>query len=213
MSWLPEAWARLGDCPLLGPYVKGSSPPELEPAQELFPDLVRSIIYQQLSGKAASAILAKFVALCGGEDRVIPQVLASLEVEPMRVAGLSRQKAAYVRDLAERVHDGRLPLDTLPSLSDDEARALLVQVKGIGIWTADMMLIFSLARPDVLPTLDLGIKKGFARVLGLEGHPTEAVMLQEAERWRPCRTAASLALWRVCDSPPPDALAAKISPS
>jgi DNA-3-methyladenine glycosylase II len=203
--WLKDSWSDLASCSLLGPWVQQMDPPTLNEPEDLFEDLVSSIVYQQLSGKAAGAIWARFVALFPEGQPVPPSELRSKSVEELRAVGLSRQKASYVVDLAERVHNGVLPLDSLGSLSDEEVHLLLTQVKGIGPWTADMMLIFSLHRPDVFPSLDLGIKRGLQRALGVERDLKPQEMMEAADRWKPYRSAASMALWRVADTPSPTA--------
>jgi DNA-3-methyladenine glycosylase II len=167
---------------------------------DLFDDLVASIIYQQLSGKAASRIHDRFLDLFDGAGRALPGPLSAMDVETLRSVGLSRQKAAYVTDLARRVHEGVLPIDHLHELSDEEVHSHLTQVKGIGPWTADMMLIFSLHRPNVFPTLDLGVKRGLQKVSGIEEDIKPDAMLALAERWQPRRSASSLALWKALET-------------
>jgi DNA-3-methyladenine glycosylase II len=167
---------------------------------DLFDDLVASIIYQQLSGKAASRIHDRFLDLFDGAGRALPGPLSAMDVETLRSVGLSRQKAAYVTDLARRVHEGVLPIDHLHELSDEEVHSHLTQVKGIGPWTADMMLIFSLHRPNVFPTLDLGVKRGLQKVSGIEEDIKPDAMLALAERWQPHRSASSLALWKALET-------------
>ena len=164
-----------------------------------FEALLRAIVYQQLSGRAAGAIHARVLALFEG-GRPTPRALATMSEERLRQAGLSRAKAAAARDLAEktiaRVVPGGRALRGMP---DDEVVARLVQVRGVGRWTVEMLLMSHLARPDVLPATDLGIRRGFARIQSLEELPEPADLLAYGERWRPWRTVASWYLWRAAD--------------
>ena len=164
-----------------------------------FEALLRAIVYQQLSGRAAGTIHARVLTLFEG-GRPTPRALATMGEERLRQAGLSRAKAAAARDLAEktiaRVVPGGRALRGMP---DDEVVARLVQVRGVGRWTVEMLLISHLARPDVLPATDLGIRRGFARIQGLEELPEPANLLAYGERWRPWRTVASWYLWRAAD--------------
>ena len=164
-----------------------------------FEALLRAIVYQQLSGRAAGTIHARVLALFEG-GRPTPRALATMGEERLRQAGLSRAKAAAARDLAEktiaRVVPGGRALRGMP---DDEVVARLVQVRGVGRWTVEMLLMSHLARPDVLPATDLGIRRGFARIQGLEELPEPADLLAYGERWRPWRTVASWYLWRAAD--------------
>ena len=164
-----------------------------------FESLLRAIVYQQLSGRAAGAIHTRLLALFE-DGRPTPRGLASMSVERLRAVGLSRAKAAAARDLAAkslaRIVPGTRALRRMP---DDEIVARLVQVRGIGRWTVEMLLMSHLARPDVLPATDLGIRRGFARLHGLEALPPPADLLAHGERWRPWRTVASWYLWRAAD--------------
>ena len=157
--------------------------------------LVRAIVYQQLSGKAAGTILRRFCALYPGNR---PTALLVLRTDDavMRGAGLSRQKLGYLRYLSERVTNGTLPLAHLGRLEDDAIIEHLVQVKGIGKWTAQMFLMFRLGRPDVLPDLDLGIQNAIQRAYGLKARPTPKDVLRIGACWHPHATMASWYLWR-----------------
>ena len=164
-----------------------------------FETLLRAIVHQQLSGRAAGAIHERVLALFDGAPPT-PSALASMSEERLREAGLSRAKVRAVRDLAEKTLARVVPgTRTLRRLPDDEIVARLVQVRGIGRWTVEMLLISHLARPDVLPVTDLGVRRGFARVHGLEELPEPAELLAHGERWRPWRTVASWYLWRAAD--------------
>jgi len=161
-----------------------------------FDSLVGAVISQQLSTKAAATIRARVLALM---PTLTPQALLALPVADLRTAGLSGQKAAYLRDLAERVEDSRLDLHRLSELTDDEVIEVIVAVKGFGRWTAQMFLMFSLHRPDVLPTGDLGIVKGFQNVLGMKSRPSVRTMERAAKQWQPYRSIASWYLWRTLE--------------
>ena len=164
-----------------------------------FEALLRAIVYQQLSGHAAGAIHARVLALFEG-GRPTPAALAAMSEERLRASGLSRAKAAAARDLAEKTMARVVPgARALRAMSDDEVVARLVQVRGIGRWTVEMLLMSYLARPDVLPATDLGVRRGFARIQGLEALPAPADLLAHGERWRPWRTVASWYLWRAAD--------------
>lgn len=171
-----------------------------EPAEDMahFTAITRSIVFQQLSGKAASTIYGRFAALFE-DDTPLPHALLDLPDEKLRAAGLSRQKIGYLRDLATRAHAGDLPIDTLHELSDDEIIAALTSVKGIGRWTAQMFLMFRLGRPDVLPDLDLGIQKGIQRAYNMRKLPLPKRVLEVGAKWAPYRTIASWYLWRSLD--------------
>jgi DNA-3-methyladenine glycosylase II len=157
--------------------------------------LVRSIVFQQLSGKAATTIHRRFLALYPGNRARAELVLASSEDE-LRSAGLSRQKIGYLRDLLARVADRTLPLAHLGRLSDDAIIEHLVQVKGIGRWTVQMFLMFRLGRPDVLPELDLGVQNAIRYAYGLTSRPGPKDVLRIGAPWRPYASVAAWYLWR-----------------
>lgn len=163
-----------------------------------FGALIRAIVYQQLSGKAAGTIHARFLALFPDETPTAERVLAASDAQ-LRAVGLSRQKIGYLRDLAQRVHAGSLPLDHVESLGDAELIEHLVQVKGIGRWTAQMFLMFQLRRPDVLPELDLGVQNAIQRAWGLPTRPAPRDVLRIGAPWRPYASVATWYLWRSLD--------------
>jgi 3-methyladenine DNA glycosylase/8-oxoguanine DNA glycosylase len=167
-----------------------------------FDAIARSIVFQQLSGKAAGTIHGRFQGLYGGRTP-LPAELVETSDEKLRGIGLSRQKSAYLKDLAARVVAGELPVDTLHELTDDEIITALTQVKGIGRWTAQMFLMFRLGRPDVLPDLDLGIQKGIQRAYKLRKLPPPERVTKIGAKWAPYRTIASWYLWRLLDAPVP----------
>jgi DNA-3-methyladenine glycosylase II len=172
----------------------------LEPRSEWthFDALVRSIVYQQLSGKAAATIHGRVLTLIGDGSGAPAKIVATSH-EDLRKAGLSNQKASYVRNLAEHVLDGSLPVNSLHELTDEEIIAALTQVKGIGKWSAQMFLMFRLGRPDVLPDLDLGIQKGIQKAYRLRKLPTPKQVLSRGAKWAPYRTIASWYMWRVLE--------------
>ncbi len=159
------------------------------PWQSPFEALVRAIAGQQISTFAAAAIYGRLRASAG--DPLTPAGVLSRSPEELRTTGLSGRKVAYIRDLAERALDGRLGLDRLDELSDDEVRTQLVAVAGIGPWSADMFLLFQLHRPDVFPSGDLGIRKAVQLLDGLDQPPTEKSAAARAEQWRPYRSLAT----------------------
>ena len=174
----------------VGPYRM-----EVRRAGTHYDALIRSIVYQQLSGKAAGTIHRRFCELYPGKRPRAERVLESTDVQ-LRSAGLSRQKIGYLRDLSARVVDGTLPLAHLGRLSDDAIIEHLVQVKGIGRWTVQMFLMFRLGRPDVLPELDLGVQNAIQRAYGLSKRPAPKDVLAIGEKWRPHASVASWYLWR-----------------
>jgi DNA-3-methyladenine glycosylase II len=161
-----------------------------------FPALVRSIVYQQISGAAGRSITARLVRAAGGRSLPSPEWFRTASDETLRKAGLSPQKIGYLRDLAGRTIEGKLPFRRLRSLSDAEVTELLTAVRGIGEWTAQMYLIFSLGRPDVLPTADLGVRKGVQRVYGFGVLPRPRTIERLARRWEPYRSHGTHYMWR-----------------
>jgi DNA-3-methyladenine glycosylase II len=183
--------------PVLGGIIARVGPYRLEPRRTgtHYDALVRSIVFQQLSGKAAGTIHRRFCELYPGKRPRAEHVLTTAD-ELLRGAGLSRQKIGYLRDLSARVADRSLPLAHLGRLPDDAIIEHLVQVKGIGRWTVQMFLMFRLGRPDVLPELDLGVQNAIQRAYGLKKRPTPRDVLRIGEKWRPYASVASWYLWR-----------------
>jgi DNA-3-methyladenine glycosylase II len=159
-----------------------------------FETLVKSIVFQQLSGRVATVIFNRLTAAAGG--KLTTANILKLRPTRMRALGLSTQKTAYIRDLARHTRDRRLVFEELPELPDDAVIERVTQVKGIGVWTAHMFLIFALRRHDILPTGDLGIRNAIRRAYGLAELPTPVEMERMAERWRPYCSVASWYLWR-----------------
>jgi 3-methyladenine DNA glycosylase/8-oxoguanine DNA glycosylase len=174
-----------------------------EPRGSPFEALLRSIVYQQLSGKAAGTIHGRVCALFP-RARPTAEVMAGLPPDLLRSAGLSRAKTLAVHDLAARTLDGTVPASTagMHGREEEEIITRLTAVRGVGRWTVEMFLMFRLGRPDVLPVADLGIQKGFAVAFGKRKLPTPHQLLRRGERWRPWRTVASWYLWAMADLGP-----------
>lgn len=171
-----------------------------EPTQSLFAALLRSIVYQQLTGKAAATILGRVICLFTPKRFPAPRDLLEVAPERLREAGLSAAKTAALRDLASRTIDGTVPsLARTRNMEDEEIIQQLTRVRGIGRWTVEMLLIFRLGRPDVLPLSDLGVRKGFALTFRKRKLPEPGVMTRRGERWRPYRSVASWYLWRALE--------------
>jgi len=181
--------------PILREVIRRAGPYALKLKRDRFQALVYSILAQQISGKAAAAMRKKLEDLAGPEG-LTPRRISALSFEELRGAGLSRQKASYILDLAQRVHTGTLTLDRLARCSDDTVIESLIEVKGIGVWTAHMFLIFSLGRLDVLPHGDYGVRSAIQKLYGLEDLPDRETCHRIAERWRPYASIASWYCWR-----------------
>jgi DNA-3-methyladenine glycosylase II len=163
--------------------------------------LVRAIIFQQLSTKAASTIHGRFVGLLP-DGRITAAALTAVTDEQFRSVGVSRQKALYLRDLAEKVNSRTVTLDNLEDLEDEAVITALTAVKGIGRWTAEMFLMFRLHRPDVLPVGDLGILTAVQKAYGLRKRPTPDRLRKLGDAWKPYRSIACWYLWRSLDNEP-----------
>ncbi|HLK49498.1 MAG TPA: DNA-3-methyladenine glycosylase [Bryobacteraceae bacterium] len=184
--------------PVLGSIIRQVGAYRIEFREPSFETLVKSIVYQQLSGRVASVIFGRLVAAAGG--RLTPESILKLRPVRMRAAGLSSQKTAYIRDLARHTRDGLAVFEELGELTDEQVTERLTKVKGIGVWTVHMFLIFALRRPNVLPTGDLGIRNAVRKAYGMEEMPKPAEIESLAEPWRPYRTVASWYLWRSLES-------------
>lgn len=165
-----------------------------------FEMLVRAIVFQQLSTKAATTIHQRLIECMPGGTPTPPALEALTEAQ-LRAAGISRQKAGYLRDLCTKVGSGTVPLDAVDGMTDEEVITALTQVKGIGRWTAEMFLIFRLQRPDVLPLNDLGIVNAIHKAYRLRKKPTPERIRRIGEPWRPYRSVASWYLWRSLEPP------------
>jgi DNA-3-methyladenine glycosylase II len=182
--------------PILGSAIERVGACTLEPDPHIFEALVDAIISQQISVKAADSIMARLRSLLPA-GQVEAHALLQLDPAALRTVGLSSQKIRYIRDLTEHVVSGRLDLARLPDLDDEAVVQALTQVRGIGRWTAEMILIFSLGRPDVLPVDDLGFAEGVRQLYELEQRPTRQELLACGECWRPYRTFATWYVWRM----------------
>jgi len=176
---------------LVGPYT-------LRPQRNRFGMLVRSIISQQISTAAARTIRQRLENLLGDEG-LNPAPIAALKPDQLRGVGLSRQKAAYISDLAQKVAAGMVPLDRIGRLGDEEVIETLTQVKGIGRWTAQMFLIFSLGRPNVFPVDDLGVRVAIAKLYNLGDSPSRDELHEIGRRWSPFASVGSWYCWRYLD--------------
>jgi DNA-3-methyladenine glycosylase II len=184
--------------PVLASVIERVGPYRIEYRDPSFETLVRSIVYQQLSGKVAAVILDRLIGLLPGR-RVTPKAVLKLTLEQMRAAGLSAQKAAYIRDLAEHTKSRRVNFASIVDLPDDRVIEHLTKVKGIGVWTAHMFLIFALRRPDILPTGDLGVRMAIQKAYELEELPKPKQIEELAATWRPYCSVATWYLWRSLD--------------
>ncbi|MBI5456166.1 DNA-3-methyladenine glycosylase 2 family protein [Candidatus Kaiserbacteria bacterium] len=209
---MKEALRQLSQHAKFAQLIKQHGPPKLRRGKNAFQALSRAIIYQQISGSAAISIYKKFVALFGirldgpidwekpaARKFPLPEQVLKISEAKMRSAGLSPQKIKYLKDLAKKFSDGTIKHKTHDRLTNDEIIAALTAVKGIGVWTAHMFLIFSLNRPDILPTGDLGIRKGFQILYKLRTLPDHKKMEKLAKDWREHASVASWYLWRVAD--------------
>ncbi len=168
--------------------------------QSPFHALLRAIVFQQLAGKAAATIHGRVVDLFSGKRGLTAAALVAMPEERLRGAGLSRNKMLAVKDLAAKTLDGTVPtLAKLRKMPDDEIVARLTEVRGIGPWTVEMLLIFRLGRPDVLPTSDYGVRQGFKHTYRKDELPSPKELLAHGERWRPYRSVASWYMWRTAD--------------
>jgi DNA-3-methyladenine glycosylase II len=174
----------------VGPFRMEYGPPE-------FHSLAEAIVYQQLNGKAAVTIFKRFAALAG--EPLTPEGILQLSDEQLRSVGLSKQKSAYIKDLATKTRDGSLDFAKLPELSDGEVVKHLTQVKGIGVWTAQMFLMFTLRRPDVLPTGDYGVQAAIKKHYRKRKLPNPKEMERIAAPWSPYRSVACWYLWKSLD--------------
>jgi DNA-3-methyladenine glycosylase II len=183
--------------PILAEIICRVGPCEFVKREPTFETLARSITFQQLSGKAAGTIFGRVRKAAG--RRFTAAAFLRLTPEELRACGLSRQKIASLTDLAERVYRREISFRKLDNLSDEEIIALLSQVRGVGIWTAQMFLMFALQRPNVMPLSDLGIRNAVRKAYGLEALPNAAELAQLAQKWHPYCSVASWYLWRSLD--------------
>jgi DNA-3-methyladenine glycosylase II len=195
---MKKALQHLQKDPVMRTIIERVGPYTMEFREPTFSTLVRSIVYQQLSGKVASVILKRLIdALPDGE--LTPRNILRLRPDRMRKLGLSRAKTEYIRDLARRTAKGDVAFETLLELEDDAVIEHLTRVKGIGVWTAHMFLMFALQRPNVLPVGDLGMRAAIRKAYGLEALPTVKEIEQLAGPWHPYCSVATWYLWRSLD--------------
>ena len=201
-KWV-TAWTggrrKLGRDPVMGPWVREIGTIKLpEMTDEPFYYLARTICYQQLAGAAAATIHGRFVTALKGE--VTPAKVLRARETTLRKAGLSRNKLAAIRDLADKIHSGEVEVHDLCDQPDEEVVSRLVKVRGIGEWTAQMYLMFRLHRPDVWPTGDLGVRAGYAKAHELDPPPTAKELEPLGEPYRPWRSAAAFYCWRILET-------------
>ena len=192
---LAAADARLAE------VIAAVGPPAMElRSDETLPALLRSIVYQQLSGKAAATIHGRVLSAFGDGSQPDVNALATADIESLRACGLSRAKVAAVQDLVTRQLEGGLPSrKALLGLDDASIIRELTAVRGVGPWTVQMLLMFNLGRPDVWPSADLGVQEGYRLISGTEVRPTARELVKEGERYRPWRSLAAWYLWRAVD--------------
>ena len=183
--------------PVLAAIIETIGPCKMQFGEPTFHSLAEAILYQQLNGKAAVTIFNRFTALAG--DPLTPEGILKLTDTQMRGVGLSKQKTSYLRDLSEKTKAGLLEFERLPELSEQQVIEHLTQVKGIGVWTAHMFLMFTLRRPDILPTGDYGVQAAIKKHYGKRKWPKPAVMEKIARPWAPYRSIACWYLWKSLD--------------
>ena len=181
--------------PVMGGLIDKVGPYKIRYLEPDFETLIKSIVYQQLSGKVAATIFARLVA-AAGDGTLTPETALEVTPRKMRALGLSRQKIGYIRDIAGHALSGQTDFAALRKAPDEEVIRVLTSLKGVGVWTAHMFLIFALRRKDVLPSGDLGIRAAVRKWYNLDAPPKPAEVEQVGEKWRPYRTVASWYLWR-----------------
>jgi DNA-3-methyladenine glycosylase II len=201
-DWQEAKRALAASDAVLGRHMRRVGPRvlALKPVTTTYATLAEAIVYQQLSGKAAATIFGRVLAASGGPP-LDPERVGATRDRALRAAGLSRAKLAALRDLTERALDGSLPAArVLRRMSDEAIVERLTEVRGVGRWTVEMLLLFGLGRPDVLPVADYGVRKGFGRLYGHAEPPPGRVLAEHAERfWRPWRSVASWYMWRALE--------------
>lgn len=186
--------------PKLASLIDSYTPPSFDSDRPPFQSLARSILYQQLATKAAQSIYTRFVTLCGGESSILPKTLLNLSPQTLRQIGVSGRKASYLHDLAEKFSDGTLSDSGIKEMDDESLLTMLTVVKGIGVWSVHMFMMFSLKRPDVLPVGDLGVRKGVKMLYGLKELPKPLEMEELCEKWKPYRSVGSWYMWRYMEA-------------
>jgi DNA-3-methyladenine glycosylase II len=199
-DWTPALHHLAAADPRLAPLIEAHGPPSYTKTRDPVHSLARAIVYQQLSGKAAGTIWGRVMALYPRARFPKAQAILDTPDAQLRAAGMSAAKAAALKDLARHVVEKRLVPSRLPSATDEEISAMLLPVRGIGPWSVDMFLMFALARPDVLPVGDLGVRKGMQRHWKLRKLPEPDRMRKLAEPWRPYRSVGSWYMWRLAET-------------
>jgi|TARA_B110000196_G_C21007023_1_gene595918 DNA-3-methyladenine glycosylase II len=187
--------------PELIPLLDAFDIEDLTPETNYFQSLTRSIIYQQLSGKAAQTISDRFIALYDKKNYPTPSDILKTDSTKLRSVGLSNAKVAYIKNIAEAFLNGTVDVTNLDKLSDEEIMNQLILIKGVGPWTVQMFLMFTLNRSDIFPTGDLGVQKGFQKYFQLETLPSPKMMIERSKKWKPYRTIMAMYFWRVVDGP------------
>ena len=187
--------------PELIPLLDAFKIQDLQPETDYFKSLTRSIVYQQLSGKAAKTISDRFILLYKDKSYPTPVDVINIDHEKLRSVGLSNSKAQYIKNIAHAFLDNPATYDSLEMMHDQDIIDTLITIKGVGPWTAQMFLMFTLNRPDVFPVTDLGVQKGFQHYYKLSEMPTPGQMLKKSEQWAPYRTVVSLYFWRLLEGP------------
>lgn len=190
--------------PLLATVIAQHPLPSFEPHKQYYQELVETIVSQQLSVKAAATIFSRFLKLFPNDAFPSPEAILAVDVETLRSVGLSRQKANYIQDLAMKVIDGSVVFNHLDALTNDEVITELTQIKGVGVWTVHMFLMFCMGRLNVLPIGDLGILNGAQRLYDLPSKPTaqELIELADSHGWAPYESVASWYIWKSLDNEP-----------
>ena len=185
--------------PRFGTLIDEFGEPDFELQDNYFKSLVRSIIYQQLSGKSAFAIYNRYLQLFNSTEFPSPQQVLAIPDSHYKSIGLSRQKTCYIKEISQAFSNKEIVPENIPKMKDDEVRKQFIKIKGIGPWTIDMFLMFTLNRPDILPVNDPGIQKGFKSFFSLNELPDENFMVEKSEKWKPFRTIACWYLWKLVD--------------
>ena len=185
----------------LSKFLKQFDVPVLPIEEDYFWSLTRSVIYQQISGKAAKKISDRYLKLFSKGSKMSPVDVIKIDIEKIQNVGISRQKSGYIKNIANAFDEGLIDETELHKLSDKKIIDQLVKIKGVGRWTAEMFLIFTLRRPDIFPVTDLGVQKGFQIYYDLDELPSIDMMNEKSENWKPYRTIMSLYLWFAVEGP------------
>ena len=185
----------------LSKFLKSYNVPTLPVEENYFWSLCRSVIYQQISGKAAKKISDRYLSLYANGERMLPSEVIDIDINKIFKVGISRQKASYIKNIAHAFNTKIIDEKNISKLNDHEIISQLTTIKGVGMWTAEMFLIFTLRRSDVFPVTDLGVQKGFKIFYSLDDLPTIELMNKKSESWKPYRTIMSLYLWYAVEGP------------